>query len=209
MDITWYGLSCFRMVARGQATIVTDPYGSKLGLSALQLTSDIVTISHASPGHANVDAVKGYRHSLTGPGEYEIGGVFLTGVATEGHTSAERNVLFQYDFGNLTIVHLGDLGKMPTQAQLEALGDVNVLLLPVGGGNSLNASQAGEIVSMLQPNIVVPMHYQIPNIKIELDPIERFLKEMGLTDISTEPVLKVTASSLPEETQTILLEPKQ
>ncbi len=178
MEITWYGLSCFRLTGRGQASIVTDPYGSTFGLPSLKLRGDVVTISHDSLGHNNDAAVSGRQYTLAGPGEYEIGGVFITGIATNETDHSLANLLFVFDFDGVTIAHLGDMSKVPTQTKIEALEQVDVLLLPVGGGNSLNAAQAAELVSMLEPRLVVPMHYSIPGLSTELDDIDRFLKEI-------------------------------
>lgn len=208
MELTWYGLSCFRMAERGQATIVTDPYNGNLGLPTLKLKADVVTVSHNAPGHNYLDAVTGREHALTGPGEYEIGGVFITGIATAQEHHTTQNVLFLFDYGGLTIAHLGDMEKVPSQTQIEDLEQVNILLLPVGGGKSLNAAQAAELVSMLEPSIVVPMHYQIPGLTLELESVERFLKEMGVTEPVSENSLKLTAGNLPEETQIVLLNPR-
>lgn len=113
-----------------------------------------------------------------------------------------------FDYDGLTVAHLGDMQKVPTQTQIEALEEVSVLLLPVGGGNSLNAAQASELVSMIEPNIVIPMHYQLPNLSIELDAVDRFLKEMGVTEPKEESVLKISSGNLPEETEIILLTPR-
>jgi L-ascorbate metabolism protein UlaG (beta-lactamase superfamily) len=208
MEITWYGLSCFRLTDRGQTTIITDPYNGNLGLPPLKIKGDVVTISHNAAGHNDESAVTNLQHTLTGPGEYEIGGVFVTGIATNRDENTPENILYLFNYGGVTIAHLGDMAKVPTQTQIEALEEVNVLLVPVGGGNSLNAAQAAELVSMLEPNIVIPMHYNIPSLKLELDDVERFLKEMGVTQPDAESSLKVTASNVPEETQIVLLEPK-
>jgi L-ascorbate metabolism protein UlaG (beta-lactamase superfamily) len=208
MELTWYGLSCFRLSERGQATIVTDPYDGHLGLPPLKLRADVVTVSHNAAGHNHVQAVAGCGHALTGPGEYEIGGVFITGIATGQEARTTRNVLYLFDFNGLTVAHLGDMDRVPTQTQIEALEQVNVLLVPVGGGSSLNAAQAAELVSMLEPSIVVPMHYQMPELRLPLDGVERFLKEMGVTEPTQEASLRVTAGSLPQETQVALLLPK-
>lgn len=208
MEISWYGLSCFRLTERGFATIVTDPYGDTLGLPPLKLKADVVSISHDAPGHNYVEGVKGHAHTLIGPGEYEIGNVFIIAIATDQEKDDSSNVLYLFDYEGLTIAHLGDMRKVPTQGQIEALEQVHVLLVPVGGGNSLNAAQASEIVSMLEPNIVIPMHYQVNGLEIELDSVERFLKEMGITEVKTENSLKISASNLPEETQVVLLTPR-
>lgn len=208
MEITWYGLSCFRLSGRGLASFVTDPYDNALGLPALKLRGDVVTISHDSRGHNHEAAVSGRRHTLTEPGEFEIGGVFVTGIATNEEDDSLANVLFVFDFEDVTIAHLGDMAKVPTQTKIEALEQVDVLLVPVGGGNSLNAAQAAELVSMIEPSIVVPMHYAIPGLKIELNDVDRFLKEMGVGRPEEESTLRVTRGALSEETQVVLLAPK-
>jgi L-ascorbate metabolism protein UlaG (beta-lactamase superfamily) len=208
MEITWYGLSCFRMVERKFATVVTDPYGNTIGLPELKLKADVITVSHEARGHNHLSAVSSTKRILDGPGEYEIGGVFITGIATFDKENNGRNVLYVFDMGGLTVAHLGDLQQVPEQKQIEALGQVNILLTPVGGGNSLNASQAAELVSLLEPEIVIPMHYKIPGLKLELDEVDRFLQEMGVTEPKEETSLKITASQLPEETETVLLTPK-
>jgi len=208
MEITWYGLSCFRITERKHATVVTDPYDSSLGLPSLKLKADVITVSHDAKGHNQLDAVSGFQHALSGPGEYEIGNVFVTGIATPGEDKTAPNIIYVFDYDGLTVAHLGDMQKVPSQTQIEALEEVNVLLLPVGGGKSLNAAQASELVSMLEPNFVVPMHYQLPGLNIELDAVERFLKEMGVAEPKEESALKISAGSLPEETEIILLAPK-
>lgn len=208
MELTWYGLSCFRLSERGMATVITDPYNGNVGLPQLKLKGDIVTISHNASGHNNTAAVNGFRHALNGPGEYEIGGVFITGVATPNEIKTTQNVLYVFDFNGLTVAHLGDMGKVPAQNQIEALEQIHILLVPVGGGNSLGAAQAAELVSMLEPNIVVPMHYRLPGLSVELDGVERFLNEMGVTEPKQESTLRIASTNLPEETEIILLAAK-
>jgi L-ascorbate metabolism protein UlaG (beta-lactamase superfamily) len=213
MEITWYGHSCFRFSERGLATVVTDPYDSSVvGYDALKLKSDIVTVSHDAPGHGYLPAVKGKTFLITGPGEYEIGGVFITGVQTDGRgkrgSDEPRNTLYVFDFDGVTVAHLGDLRRVPSQTEVEALGEVNVALVPVGGGGGLSASRAAEVVSLIEPGIVIPMHYGTPAAAIKLAPLSKFLKEMGLGAISPESTLKVTRNNLPEETRVVVLDYK-
>lgn len=213
MEITWYGHSCFRLTERNLATVVTDPFDSKTtGYEPLKLKADIVTVSHDAAGHNNSEVVKGTSHVIDGPGEFEIGGVFITGVQTEeGGPSkkkkdAVRNTLYVFDYDGITVAHLGDLTQVPSQAEIEALGTVNVALVPVGGGGGLNAAKAAEVISLLEPNLVVPMHYSTPDSKLSLDSLNKFVKEMGLSKPSAQPSLKVTRSSLPDETHVVVLD---
>jgi len=211
MEITWYGHSCFRLTERSMATVVTDPFDSEnTGYDALKLKADIVTVSHDASGHNNTKAVKGTSHVITGPGEFEIGGVFITAVQTNGHSNKDsdelRNTLYVFDYDGITVAHLGDLKQVPTQTQVEALGQVNVALVPVGGGGGLNAAKAAEVISLLEPNIVIPMHYATPDVKLKLDSLDKFLKEMGLGAADQQPSLKVTRSGLPQETHVVVLE---
>jgi len=211
MEITWYGHSCFRLTERGMAAVVTDPFdNANIGYEPLKLKADIVTVSHDALGHNNSKAVKGTSHVITGPGEFEIGGVFITGVQTNGTIKKEneelRNTLYVFDYEGLTVAHLGDLKRVPSQTEVEALGAVNVALVPVGGGGGLNAAKAAEVISLLEPNIVIPMHYATKDAKLKLDSLDKFLKEMGLSASQPEASLKVTRSGLPEETHVIVLE---
>jgi len=211
MEITWYGHSCFRLTERGMATVVCDPFDFEaVGYTPLKLKAEIVTSSHDAPGHNNLDAAKGYTHAITGPGEFEIGGVFITGVQMDGQgkKAAEkpRNTIYVFDYMGITVAHLGDLRSVPPQTEIEALGTVNVALVPVGGGDGLNAAKAAEIVSLLEPNLVIPMHYHTPAAKVELDRLEKFLKEMGLHEAETVQNLKVVKTGLPDETKVIVLD---
>jgi L-ascorbate metabolism protein UlaG (beta-lactamase superfamily) len=218
MEITWFGHSCFRLMERGMASVVTDPYDESLGYQALKLKADIVTVSHEAPGHSNLEAVRGEKRALTGPGEYEIGGVFITGIPMartqteskkkKGETDSKSNTVFLFDYDGLTVCHLGDLDHVPTQSQIEALGAVSVALVPVGGGGGLNAAQAAEVVSLIEPSIVVPMHFRTESGSSSLDPVSKFLKEMGLGATQPEAGLKVTRSGLPDETRVVVLELK-
>ncbi len=209
MEITWYGHSCFRLTERRLATVVTDPFDHQVaGYQALKLKADIVTISHDAPGHNFPDAVKGYSHLLEGPGEYEIGDVFITAVRTNGRQKEDeqlRNTLYVFDYDGLTVAHLGDLRAVPTRSQVDALGAVNIALVPVGGGGGLTAAKAAEVVSILEPNIVIPMHYATPLAKLTLEPLEKFIKEMGLGTVEPEDSLKITSGSLPEEARVVVL----
>lgn len=207
MEITWYGLSCFRVTERGLPTVVTDPYDhAEVGYKALKLKGDIVTVSHDATGHNFVKGVKGYAWDLRGPGEYEIGSILITGVPTsEG--KKDRNLVYIFDYEGVTIGHLGDMQSVPTQTQVEAFGTVDVLLVPVGGGNALTAAKAAEVIALIEPGVVVPMHYKTTGTTLKLNPLKQFLEEMGLTGKEkAQPSLKVTRSAVPDETEVVILE---
>lgn len=216
MDITWYGLSCFR-IREGGVTVVCDPFDKSIGLQLPKVRTDIVTISHDRPGHNAVDRVAGEPKVLQGPGEYEVNNVFVTGATTyhrkQPDAPVERNVVFFFDFGDITVGHLGDLGEVPTQSEIEELnvGDVDVLMVPVGGGETLDPTRAVEVIGMFEPRLVVPMHYQLPGLSASwaenLEPVERFLRELGVSAPEPQDTLKFSKSSLPEETQVVILLP--
>jgi L-ascorbate metabolism protein UlaG (beta-lactamase superfamily) len=211
MEITWYGHSCFRMTERGMASVVTDPFDHRvIGYEPLKLRADIVTISHDNPAHNYMDGVKGADHIIVGPGEFEIGGVFVTGIQTnhrDGKEDVPRNTLYVFDYNGINIAHLGELNHVPTQTEVEALGTVHVALVPVGDESSLNAAKAAEVISLIEPNYVIPMHYQTPACTMKLDPISKFLKEMGLSDVETLPSLKIAGTSnFPEDSRVLILD---
>jgi L-ascorbate metabolism protein UlaG (beta-lactamase superfamily) len=212
LDITWYGLSCFRLVERSQTTVVTDPFSDTLGLPAPKLKGDVVTVSHDSLGHNAVDEVKGQEYVLNGPGEYEIGGIFITGIALnyvdEETETYRRNVayLIKYPTG-ITVLHLGDLSHVPDQSTIEDFGEVHVALVPVGGGNTLNAAMAAEVIALIEPRYIIPMHYAIPELDLELDDVEKFLKAMGVSHAQEDDMLRVTSASMPEQSEVLILVP--
>ncbi len=210
MKITWHGHSCFRLSSRGFATVVTDPYDHTIvGYGPLSLRGNIVTVSQDAPAYNHISAVKSKQRVLTGPGEYEIGNVFITAVRTNGGKKRKedelRNTLYVFDYEGISVAHLGNLYRVPSQSQVEALGTVHVALVPVGGVGSLNAAKAAEVISLLEPGIVIPMIYGAPEAKLKLDPLSKFTKEMGLGNITPEDELNVTSSSVPDETQVVVL----
>jgi L-ascorbate metabolism protein UlaG (beta-lactamase superfamily) len=213
VEIDWFGHSCFRLREAG-VIVVTDPYDKSIGYSLPRTRADIITVSHDAPGHAAVSAVKSDARVLSKPGEYEVKGVFVTGVQTwrggEANGGAkEENTVFVFEFGNLTACHLGNLSRVLTQAQVESMPDIDILMVPVGGGDALDADKAAEMISLLEPRLVIPMHYHTPFVAVPLDPLSKFLKEMGVTEQAPQDSLKVTKSDLPEETQVVVLECKQ
>jgi L-ascorbate metabolism protein UlaG (beta-lactamase superfamily) len=213
MNITWHGHSCFRLTERGMATVVTDPYNhKKIGYTELNLSADIVTVSHDDPGHNHTKIIrkrKSNQHVLTGPGEYEIGEVFITGIPTNHGTKKKkpRNLMYIFDYNGILVAHLGNLSRVPSQSDVKSIaGEVHVALVPVGGGDSLSASKAVEVIRILEPSYAIPMYYQTDASKIELDPLDKFNKEMGLDNVEPKQDLNITSSRSSSETNVVVLE---
>lgn len=211
MEITWHGLSCFRLTQRGLATVVTDPFDATSGLPALKLKADVVTLSRNSADHAGLKNVRSGYRAVVSPGEYEIGGVFITGIELDGQKDGKsedrlRNLFFVFEYEDVTLVHLGGMSSVPSQSQIEALGTVDVAMVPVGGGSALNPAQAAETISLIEPSLVIPMGYKTGKEKGELGMLEPFLSEMGISKGEPLPSLKVSKSGLSEETQVVVLE---
>ena len=212
MDIYWYGQSCFRLRGRGVA-VVMDPYCPDIGLTLPRLVADLVTVSHDHADHCHVKGVRRGAYVVTGPGEYEVGGVFVIGVPTfhdaRNGKDRGRNTAYVVEMEELTVCHLGDLGHVPTQEQVEQFDGVDVLMVPVGGRTVLTATKAAEVVAMLEPAIVIPMHYRIPGLEPQMDGVARFLREMAVDEPEPIEFLRITKSQLPTETRVVLLDAKQ
>ena len=209
MDISWLGHSCFR-IRGAQATVITDPYSPDLGYSLGKPTARIVTVSHQHPGHCYVQGVGGEPKPVTGPGEYEISGVLIIGMVTfhDGEEGNKRgkNTVYLIEIDEVLVCHLGDLGHVLTTEQVAEIGNVDVLLLPVGGVSTIDAPMAAEVVRQLTPKVVVAMHYKTEAVNRELEPVDRFLKEMGVKEVNSQPKLSFTKANLPITTQVFLLD---
>ena len=212
MEIIWQGHAHFRLKGR-EGLVVTDPSVRKGNGAATRVAADVVTVSHAHAGHNQVGLVGGQPRVLTGPGEYEVKGINIAGIATfhdaERGKKRGKNTTYLIGLDDLIVCHLGDLGHIPTADQVDQIGnDVDVLLIPVGGGSTIDAVQAIEVISLIDPRIVIPMHYQVGDLDAHLDPVEKFLREMGVADAESQPRALITRSSLPDATQVLVLQPK-
>ena len=210
-DITWLGHACFRL--RGKdATIVTDPFDRGIGLEVPRPRADIVTISRDDPNHNAEATIKGEPRVLRAPGEYEVKGVFINGVATYADAKKGalhgKNTVFVYELDDLVICHLGGLGHTLSAAQVEALSDVSVLLVPVGSPDALDAAKAVEVIGQIEPAIVIPMMYKTGPETLNLEPLDRFAREMGLKEWVAQDKLVLKSNDLPDTTQVVVLEVK-
>lgn len=206
MDITWYGQACFRIREKGM-TIITDPFGRDSEVALPRVRADIVTHSTMADPNDRSKGIRGSPCFFRTPGEYEVGGVFITGVPVFCQNGQEwqKSVVFVYAFDHLTVCHLGRLGYLLTRSQIEALDGVNIVLVSIDGQTSrLSAEQ--DVISLLEPNIVIPMHYDSTRLAHDPAALGQFLKTMGANDVSAREVFKIGPGDLPEDTQVVLLE---
>jgi len=208
MEITWRGHSCF-LIKGKEKTIITDPCHPDLGYRLGEPEADIVTLSHFHPGHSYIEGVANDPKQIKSPGEYEIGGTFITGVASfhddkKGEVRG-KNTIYIIEMDGITLCHLGDLGHPLDSRLVEEIGDIGILFLPVGEVSTVPIDTAVEIVRQLEPPIVIPMHYKTEAFTGNLSPVDKFLDKMRIKWIESRPKLSITSSSLPSSTQTMVL----
>lgn len=200
MEIQYFGLSCFRLRGK-KAVLLTDPFSPKeVGLKFPKVSSEIITISHQRPDNNNISGVLGTKNRIEpfvvdGPGEYEVSGVMIFGIGDK----KGRNTIYAIEMDDLRLVHLGDLGHTLDEAQLEEINGADVLFVPVG---------VPQVVAQVEPKIVIPMHYKIPGLTFDLDPLGDFLKQMGVEQTEPQSKLTIIKEKLPEERETIVLQVK-
>lgn len=212
MIITWLGHSCFKLqdkVGTDGVTVVTDPYDKETGLKMPNIEADIVTVSHNHHDHNYVEALRGNPFVIDCAGEYDFKGVLVEGIDSyhdedEGKTRG-GNIIYRIEVEDISIVHLGDLGHTLSNEQLEKLVGTDVLLIPVGGKFTLDAKKAVEVISQIEPRIVIPMHYQTEGLNVEgLDSVDKFIKELGI-EPSHEEKLKISKKDLPQEDMELVI----
>ena len=208
MEITWLGHSCFQIKSK-DAVIITDPCHPSTGYPLDNLQADIVTVSHSHPGHCYTEAITSEFREIKDPGEYELRGVFIMGISTfhdaDQGKQRGKNTIYVMEIDGVTLCHLGDLGHLPSSDLIDDMGAIEVLFIPVGGVSSLDGSAAAEVTKRLTPKIVIPMHYMTPASSRELEPVDKFLKELGVAKIDPKPKLIVNRPTLPTSTQVITL----
>jgi L-ascorbate metabolism protein UlaG (beta-lactamase superfamily) len=212
MEITYLGHASFRIKGK-QKTVVTDPYGDRVGKFPKDIEADIVTVSHAHFDHNAAEKIKANPFIISGPGEYEVGGISVIGVPTfhddQQGKARGLNTVFVIEIDGLRIAHLGDLGHKFSDDQLEDMGPIDILLIPVGGFYTIDAKTAKEVIGQVDPWVVIPMHYSQPGLTVDnITGVDAFLQEMGKTGILPIPKYAVSVDKLPEDLQVIVLEKK-
>ncbi len=212
--ITWAGQSCFQISVSNSkdhsAQIVIDPFDEKIGLKEPRFSADILLITHDHFDHNNKKSIKGEPFLIEGPGEYEVKGVFIKGIpafhdASQGKERG-RITIYSIEAEGIRFCHLGDLGQSQlTDEQLEEVGSIDVLMIPIGGGSTISSQEASKIISQIEPKIVIPMHYQLPSLKLKLEDVKKFLKVMGKNSIIPQEKFQIKQSVLPKEGMEIVI----
>lgn len=211
MIITWQGHSCFKIqdkIGPDGLTVVTDPFNKEIGLKVPNFEADIVTISHDHYDHNNAGALRGQPFVVKSAGEYDIKGVMVEGIASyhDDKDGKENggNIIYRIEMDDISVVHLGDLGQVLDNAQLEKLAGTDILLIPVGGEYTLDAKKAVEVISQIEPRLVIPMHYKTKDLKIDIEGVDKFVKELGVTP-TYEEKLKISKKELPSEDMELVI----
>ncbi|MDI3340545.1 MAG: MBL fold metallo-hydrolase [Sphaerobacter sp.] len=209
-EIKWLGHACFRIRGR-EAVVLMDPVGPATGYTLPLQQADIVTVSHDHPGHTALERVRPGCRVIAGPGEYEIREVFIQGIRTyhdaEGGKRHGKNTVYTVEIDDLVICHLGDLGHTLDEAQAAALNGVDVLLVPVGGGPTLDAATAAEVIGQIEPAVVIPMQFRTAQGDAERDPVDRFLNAMGATSVTPRDRITLRKADLGEALEVVVLQP--
>ncbi len=207
MEIFWLGHSCFYIKGK-EKTIIVDPCPPDCGYLLNYPYVDIATISHSHPGHSYLEGLSGTPRKIMTPGEYEIGKTFITGIASFHDSETGKikggNTIYVINIDGINLCHLGDLGHPLSSQLIEEIGSVDILFLPVGEISTISLDTATEIVKQLNPCIILPMHYKTEK-RDKLQPVDEFLKRMGVHEVRRETKLSLSQSSLPANRQIILM----
>lgn len=194
----------------GNLSVLIDPFSSQIGLKPPKIKDDIVLVSHQHSDHNNIEGRPDQSFLAKGPGEYEVRGIFIKGIPSFHDKSQGRerglNTIYSVKMEDMAIVHLGDFGQDKlTEEQVEKIGEIDILMIPIGGTYTINYKEAVEVIQEIEPKIVIPMHYKIPSLKLALDGPDKFLKEISLTPEKAEKSYKIQKKNLPAEEMKLVM----
>lgn len=208
MKIRWLAHACFLLESQDGNKIITDPFDGSVGYKIPKIEADLVTVSHDHYDHNYVEAVQGDPKIIKTPGEYAFSDIKIKGIPCfhDEVKGAKRgpNIIFVFEMDGLRICHLGDLGHLLSKAQVEEIGKVDVLLIPVGGTFTLDAEGAVAVVEQLSPRLVIPMHFKTPEVSLPIDPVDNFLEKIGMGEHVDSTTIEVTNDNL-GDTQRVLV----
>jgi len=184
--------------------MVFDPFQKTIGLTPPAGEAQIVLISHDHSDHNNTKSLKGTPFIIDSPGEYEYQGIRVRGIRSfhdsEKGKKEGLNTIYSAVLEGINVVHLGDLGQNElTDRQIDALGEVDILLIPVGQISTLGAKEAATVINQIEPKIVIPMHYWVKGLKVKIDNADAFLKEIGQKEAKPQEKLVIKQKDLPQE----------
>ena len=209
MEIAWLGHASIR-IKGVDASLITDPFPDSLGITMAEEKADVVTVSNPQPNYSNVEGVGGDPRVIDGPGEYEIGGYYISGTSTASRGGEEEpsivNTIYTIRAEGVTICHLGVLSQPLSPGQTQRLNDTDVLIVPAGGGSTIEPAAAANLVNAIGPRIVVPVHYATEEVSAGLQPVDTFLGQIGVSEVAPQPRLNVTATNLPKEQRVVVLQ---
>ena len=209
MEIVWLGHASIR-IKGVDASLITDPFPDSLGITMAEEKADVVTVSNPNPNYSNVEGVGGDPRVIDGPGEYEIGGYYISGTATASRGGEQEpsivNTIYTIRAEGVTICHLGVLSQPLSPGQTQRLNDTDVLIVPAGGGPTIEPAAAADLVNAISPRIVIPVHYATEEVSAELQPVDTFLGQIGVSEVAPQPRLNVTATNLPKEQRVVVLQ---
>ncbi len=216
MTINWFGQSCFRIESKeahstgsGQVSILIDPFSKETGLKPPKIKDDIVLVTHEHRDHNNIEDITPEAFLINTPGEYEKKGIAIRGISSY-HDKVEGkerglNTIYIVKAEDMTICHLGDLGQEKLdEKQVEEIGEIDILLVPVGGNYTINYKEAIGVIGQIEPKIIIPMHYKIKDLKVEIEGPEKFVKELGLTPEKVDKY-KISKKFLPLEEMKLVM----
>ncbi len=215
MNIIWYGQSCFKITSQGSkkskqwTTLLIDPFGDGIGLKMPKVDTDVLLITHDHKDHNNKECVKKDAFVIDGPGEYEIRDIFIRGIHSfhDEERGKERgtNTIYTIIAEDMSICHMGDFGEKELSGkQLEEIGEVDILFVPIGGVYTVDSKGAAKIISQIEPRVVIPMHYKIPGLSVDIEELDSFLKAVGEKGAKQEEKLSLQKKDLPLDDMSII-----
>jgi len=224
MIITWFGHACFRIETKespltdstgssqagsGQVSVLIDPFSKDIGLKSPKIKDNLVLVTHQHFDHNNISDLNPEAFLVDGPGEYERQGIQIRGIQSfhdkSGGKERGLNTIFVIKAEEIILCHMGDFGQDKFEDhQLEEIGDVDILMIPVGGQYTINYKEAVEIIGQIEPKIIIPMHYKVKDLKLEIDGLEKFVKEIGLVPEKVDK-FKIVKKNLPVEEMKLIL----
>ncbi|MGI6452802.1 MAG: MBL fold metallo-hydrolase [Syntrophomonadaceae bacterium] len=207
MKIRWRGHASF-LIETNQYRIISDPFDKNLGYPLVREEADIVTVSHEHYDHNAVETILGNPQIIRGTGRFALAGAEITGFPSFHDKSQGKqrgpNTIYKIVAEGLSVVHLGDLGDILNRQQIDEIGNVDILLIPVGGVFTINGEEAWELVNLIKPQVTIPMHFNTSHLSFDLLPVENFSQKFD--KVVKMPLLEVNLQNIKEKPAVVVLD---